>query len=87
MLNMREKGGVANFGLIFPILEVFSPVFRGVFSPFFEGAVLKCYHTLSTSGLLLLLVFTANDEEPLCVVGHCWQKRTGKACPDLEELA
>ena len=38
------------------------------FLRFFEGAISKCYHTLSTSGLLLLLVFTANAEEPLCVV-------------------
>ena len=66
MLNMREKGGVANVGLIFPILGVFSPVFRGVFSPFFEGAVSKCYHTLSTGGLLLLLVFIRLTAMSLC---------------------
>ena len=76
MLNMREKGGVANFGLIFPILEVFSPVFRGVFSPFFEGAVSKCYHILSTSGLLLLLVFIRLTAMSLCAwLEYCRQKK------------
>ena len=57
------------------------------FLRFFEGAISKCYHTLSTSGLLLLLVFTANDEEPLCVVGTLSAEKNGKACPNLEALA
>ena len=76
MLNMREKGGGANVGLIFPILEVFSSIFRGIFSPFFERSGIKMLSYPFGKWAIASLCFIRLTAMSLCAwLEYCRQKK------------